>query len=946
MASFVDPATGHVTADPVVHGFRWVAPGDPLVTELITIWQKWIETTLATNGLTLLNYTDCVVLYAEILLVAPSAEFSSIIAAAPSPTAVFRGLLAALGENKPEPMNRAQGAKYLAHKKRSFTGAQTLACTLNASDLILRQDTYVPEWQARITYYDTNTAGGGLTLGWVWFYDPLAMRNGTLASGLLNSVRRLAEGAFRLPRNTAVPRPAPTPPAPIVPATELSPQQQQAHDAAMQVHLLTPQTDSIPPPDAAHCILSLVAANPYQASAQLRVDHPEGPARQSAGAEEIGALTTGISGKSVGYRSRLRGAISAANNPGDPNPLSEFLGDEVNSTGVLLGTLKDMAQSLLPASMQVEELLFTLQGIRALGHALKPHAAYFEHVRSMAKTAGDAPPAIDEMLELLAMQCQSANFGLGGTTALAIGTGQANLAGGPTRTANANAAMIAVASEKQNAQVFIWVANLCEDPNTTSIQVHRALFICANEAHPDWKTAGVLHAAAWGNVNATLINYKLALVYEYSTDHYIGIYLCHMLVAAAVRSKLLTAAQALDLVGFSLTALAKAARQDDWKPLDIVNDADHTIRSELARLQRRPAPPRTAAAHLLTDAAEITRATVYFKAFMEALGLQRDGENSVASLMTEHSAAATANTTMSTTAMVTVLTSNATLYKAAIAATGLHYGGCRTAINVRAEIPTCNYRNSDMAGPIREHAKIMDMLVQAEHVATTKRFCEDFFDDKPLLAGQTNASAASALIRSSAGGGGGGGGGGGSGAVKTKAERKAEDLARKKAKTEADKAANGGKPTDHSDASKAERQAKRDSAREKNVASFDAATGCVIEGPPSGPQTMSFGIRKFNLTKAKEVWPGKCYPSMFAASCGWDEESSLRYARVACPLTDAEHPDGCNAHKLDDGTPLPNSLRIGTRSSGGGRGGGRGGADKGKGKGKNNGRGKGKGRGK
>ena len=936
MASFVDPATGHVTTDPGVHGFRWLVPGDPLVTERFTLWQDWVETTLGNNGLTLLNYTDCVVLYAEVLLVAPSAAFSSIIAAAPSPSAVFRGLLAALGEDKPKLMNRAQGAKYLMHKKRSFTGAQTLACTLHAADLILRPDTYVPAWQARITYHDAATAGGGLTLGWIWYYDPLAMRNGTLASGLLSSVRRLAEQAFRLPLNNAVPRPAPTPPAPIAPATALDPQQQQAHDAAMQVHLLTPQTDSIPPPDTAHCVLVLAAANPYQASAQLRVSHAEGPARQSAGAEEIGALTTGISGKSVGYRGRLRDAISAANNPGDPNPLSEFLGDEVNSTGVLLGTLRDMAQSLLPAGTQAEEQLFTIQGLRALSHALKPHAAYFEHVRSMATSAGSLPPSIDEMLELLATQCQSTALGLGGATALAIGTGQANLAGGPARTANANAAMLAAASEKQNAQVFIWVANLCEHSDTTSIQVHRALFICANAAHPDWKTSGVLHAAAWGNVNATLINFKLALVYEYSTDHYIGIYLCHMLVAAAVRSKLLTAAQALDLVGFSLTALAKSARQDDWKPLDIVNDADHAIRAELSRLQRRAAPPKTAAAHLLTDAAEITRAIVYFKALMEALGLQRDGENSVASLMTEHSAAATANTTMSTSALVAVLTSNASLFKAAIAATGLNYGGCRTAINVRSEVPTCNYRNSDMAGPLREHAKIGDMLIQAEQVATTKRFCEDFLDDKPLLAGQTNASAAAALIRSSAGSGGGGGGGAGG---KTKAERKAEEVARKKAKTEAEKASNGGKPTGDSDAIKAEQQAKTKAAREKNVASFESATCCIIEGPPSGAQTMSFGIRKFNLTKAKEVWPGKCYPSIFAASCGCDEESSLRYARVACPLTDAEHPDGCDAHKLDASTPRPNTLRVDGKGEGKGK-------SKGKGKGKGNGKGKGKGRGK
>ena len=46
IASFVDPATGHVTTDPDVHQYRWLALVDPQVAEYITSWQKWIETTL------------------------------------------------------------------------------------------------------------------------------------------------------------------------------------------------------------------------------------------------------------------------------------------------------------------------------------------------------------------------------------------------------------------------------------------------------------------------------------------------------------------------------------------------------------------------------------------------------------------------------------------------------------------------------------------------------------------------------------------------------------------------------------------------------------------------------------------------------------------------------------------------------------------------------------
>ena len=114
IASFVDPATGHMTADPGVHQYLWLALADPQVAECITSWQEWIGTTVAANGMTLFRYSDCVVLYTEGLLVAPSAAFSTIFASVPSPTAIFRGLLAALGDDEPKPMNRAQGARYLA----------------------------------------------------------------------------------------------------------------------------------------------------------------------------------------------------------------------------------------------------------------------------------------------------------------------------------------------------------------------------------------------------------------------------------------------------------------------------------------------------------------------------------------------------------------------------------------------------------------------------------------------------------------------------------------------------------------------------------------------------------------------------------------------------------------------------------------------------------------
>ena len=581
MAYFVDPRTGLTTTDPRVHGFLWIATGDPELTELLTIWQNWLKTTLAINGMVMLSYTDILTLYSEIMLVSQAAAERPFIPEPPGPVAAIRGLRSAIFEDKPQVMNRAQGAKYLSLRQRSFTSEQTTACTLQLADLVVRQSTWIPEWQL-ITYNQAATTGGGQVVGWVCFYDPMAIRDGSVASGALENVRAQAVRVFMIPPNIAPPRPPP-----LVQMGPLAQVQQQLADAALHAHVMAPHPDSIAAQDVKERVLTLMSMNQFQSTPQLRVDHPEGPARQNACAEEIGTMSAGINGTNSAMKQRIYSVISAATGHLESNPLLEFLGKGNTSIGQLLDALKDMAQNLLTLDQQKDVFLFTVQGIRALNNALHSHTAFFEHIRSSAASAGGSQPSIAEMLELLTKRCSDA-ASHGGPIVASDGAHHAQ--GQTPRATHASQAVLAAAALKQNAQVLIWAVEILADPNTRSIDLHRALFICANAAHPDWISSGLLHALAFGNINATLIDHKLCLVYEYSTDHYIGIYLCHMLVASAVRAKLLTEAQAKQLVGFSLTALAKSVRSNDWAPMDIVNDADLAIRAELNRQRLLPPP--------------------------------------------------------------------------------------------------------------------------------------------------------------------------------------------------------------------------------------------------------------------------------------------------------------------------------------------------------------------
>ena len=937
MASFVAPNTGIVTADDRVHKYLWVSIDDADMAAKLKTWQSWIATPKAINGITVWSYTDLLALAVEILLPGPGIADDLILTAPPGPGAIMRGLAAALGDDRPPPQSRAQGAKLLAHKARSFSPADITAVTLVPADLVQRQGTYIPVWQ-RITYHEAEHMGGGLTLAWLHYYDPSAVRSGLTASTALNSIRARAVAARILRPNLAAPRQPP--PGPNDPQNQ---EQVDAAAGALAVHNLTPQPDSIPADEVKFAVLNLLGGNQYQANRQLRTDHPEGAARRAAMTEEIDSFPIGIDGLSPGYRNRLRVAIGAAGQAGDPNHLNDFLGDERQSAAGLLASMKDMAQSLLPPEMQKDALLYTTQGIRALNIALVTHAAYFEHHRAAAASAGAAAPTVEARLEQLAVRVGEIDA-TGGAITAAFGGGQVSSANqsGAGRTA-CRASWTAAAARPENARVLLWLSDMLEDESTTSVEIHRALFVSANAAHPDWRSTGFLHALGWGNINAALLDHKYALIYEYATDYYIGLYLADALVSAAVRSRLVTAAQQVWLSGLSLTALAKSLRAENWAGVDIVNDVDNAIQSELATISYRAAPPKTPLAVTFCDTVTVTRAVIFLKALMEALGLQRDGDGSVAELMTDGNAAIISNTTFSVAAMCRIVEAYQAIYKAAITATGRAYTWTHSDVNVRADLPTRNYPPTAIEGLLRNLKMLHDRLAAAEDAAATQRLLKSMGDSAPPpAAGQSNVSAAAILLRSAHSGGGADGAGGGAEAGASK--RKAAKEATKADKS--DKASKQPKPDTAADADKA-KLAREEEVKKKaaaNTAALDAATGVEVEGQPGGQQQMKFGNRTWDLTKAREQWPaGSCFAAIFAASCSSDPAKSLEYARKCCPMTTAQHPDGCAAHKIPEDATRPNALRVFPLKRGGG--------DKGKGKGgrgtggggKGGGKGKGKG---
>ena len=948
MASFVNPASGESTTDAGVHLFKWVVVSDDDLSKNLKEIQPWITTTTM-NGTVWYAWADLVVEWLEFGVtgdaIAPRLALAEVI----GPAAVVRGLLTILDPMPKEALTRSQFARLARHRARRLPEAGVAEITLRVADLIPRPTLYLPAWQ-HITYAEADSMGGGMFLSWWYFYDSESARGQSDASFLLNQVRAFAVTQGLLAENLLPPRPPLPIPDPVASATAGAPPVNQdaieAALAAAEHDRRMEQPDAIDPQTVRFAVLDLAAYNPFQIDYCYRSEAMEGPPRRAAATMEVASLRLSIGGGHLGVRARLQSIVSAAIPEGEVNhllTLTRMEGDVLQPPSYA-PFLKDLAQILLPSEAAKEEVLLTPQGIRTLNVALSKHAAFIDHQLNTTSSEGDHRPSTRDVLEWLTRRTAENPAVVGGSLAYAASNPAAaasvNVAGSAGKGLN-NAAYFAAAQKPENAQVMIWVASITADPASTSVDVHQAIFVVKNTDHPTWVPTGFLHALGWGTINAAVIDPKLAAVYEYSSNKYIGIYLCYRISHAMQRARLLTEEQVSYLKGFSLEELAKAVRSNDWSKLDVVNLIDYEIQRKLAEMTWLDAPAATPFELTLTDTAMVTRATCLIKALFEAFGMQRDGDLSIAKLCTDLNTEVIANTAMPTKVLTKMIEANVAIYQYAFTLAGRDYAACRGATNVHMLLPPTNYKREDLQPHLDARTRKMEQLhkVMVE-MGARKQIGADVgsFD-----ASQGGVEAAVAAIRSGYYAKTKAGKATGSTATDAEAKRQREaegaEAETKKAKLEKEKA-------DKEAARKAESAEKSRAKRAADAAAFDAATCAPIEGLPPN-QTLTFGTRTFDFHALTEKWgTDRCWPAIIAYQCGADHATGLKYARKCCPQNDTVHPDGCAEHTAPSGFKLSEFRTDKPKpASGKGKGGKSGGGGKGKGKNsKKKGGGKGKGK--
>ena len=936
MASFVHVTTGADTANADDHKYKWMRFTSDDLSSGVKIFQPWLKTTTV-GTVTVYSWTDIVALWAEVGRIGDDISARELAGEPVSPDAVARGLAVALQGMPATACTRPQGVRFMQHNCRDLPAEKLAELTLTAADLLSRDTTYLPAWQSA-TYGHASQLGVPSVLGWLYYYDPQFMRGETDASQKLWDLREYATIQKTLPENHASERP--NPPSVPTPADAANPPSNHAAiEAAVdnwEEHRRTPHPDSVDPEMAMYVVVDLLSSNQYQADWRLRPELPEGPPRDAAAAFEIYSSGASLDGTTSGMRSRIRGAVSALAAEGETAPLEQLLDDKSISAPAYLVAFKELAQLLLSEERQKDAHLYTPHGARALNNALKPYAAFLDHIRSEAPAEGAAAqPSVERLLERLTEHIANTSATHGVAAAAGGGGAMITSSAGGAPAAGKHvgyAAWQKAASLQVNAQVLFWLDSLVKK-GATSLQIHRAIFVCSNKDHPKWTSTGFLHAIGWGTINAALVDSNLSAIYEYATNHYIGLYLAHMIVAAMRRSNLLTEEQVEHLKGFSLEQLASKLRAGDWATLDLVNTADLAIQGRLAELTYRKPPPSIPYAVTLTDPSSVTRIIVIVKAIFEALGMQRDGDNSVAGLMHSLNTEVVASTATPTVVLAKRLMSNAQLYKLALKLAGRDYHAARGAVSVHHDLPSTNFKEEDIGPAQKLHTRQMDLLVKLTEEQQARDFLGGLDTTDTLALGESSATAASALIiRQHAGGTAGAGkkqaGDDVAGGKRQRGEQEDADTDEKKRKS-----------SEHQKELDEKSRAKVKALAE----AFDSATKTEITGKPTEQQAISFVGRSFDLTALRDKYgTDKCWPAIIAGSCGATPEKRLEYARKCCPQEADTHPDQCDAHTLPDGCRLSQfrldkpgraSKSTGVKGKGGG---------KGKGKGRGGGKGKGK----
>ena len=893
--SFVD-TYGADTADPAVHGFAWMRFADNAEGEGFRAWQPWMRWQ-DRNGVLCFQWVDCVSFFSEVALFDASILAVGVVTSPPGPARVRAGLVTVARSIQKVRQTRAQGATALSRAARNLSPADRAICTIGILDTILRDGNAQPQWQASITYGLLETAATGAeALVALYYYEGDAMRTppGTIA--MLLAVRRAAERTGRLRLVTGyAPYPAP-PPAPL-------------------------PTDDVDALEVAYAICEAMGDNGFNDPAQ-RVSYPVGPARAASRQAEVEGIVTRPTGDSPEMRRRAFDTVGACAT--NITLLLDPRGDEIFTTGRAVTAMTTAAAQCVDAVHRAPAVLFTIPGMRALHNGLIPHVAWMNLPDVLVL-------ALQDKLEKLSDRCTlfAANAGnAGGSQFSAVGAGAfagggATQTGGPTNSLGWRQSIVMATQSGDAAGILHEVEALLHDQGTRSEDIHELLFRGCSQAAPARRSTGLLHAMAWGSVDAGALNPSWALIKVYSTDEAIGRYLFRMVTDYLLRNRQLTPDQVSRISGTSLVTLAKALRSSSWGKgtIDIQNDVIRAITAQLAEASSLAAPPKTPSYLVYADHTQNTRIPGVTSCVLEALGMQRDGDGSLRAEMDASHATIVGNADhLPPGALAKLLRAQKELWEAGWQELGDLYHPTRGGTNASAALPTQNLRN----GEASSRRVLFDRLFHDLTAAYQQQALIGQASGTAKLSGADALAAANEELRRS------------SGAKKQPrldggADDKDEPLTKKERK---------GKPSaaDAAD-EEAEKQRRRNDQDEKLRQKYGSERG-KMQGTQDAP-VFVFGDKHFDVKKAREAWPkGCCVPSLCAASLGGNNvELRKLFARNACPVKSddpnaADHKWGAKCHAVPDGAAKGHTFIIAAAGA------------KKKGKGMTDAKGKGKGKGK
>ena len=877
--SFVDNH-GNDTADPALHGFRWMRMANNQETESIRAWQPWMQ--YDTKGTTIcVDWAEATSLALEVATFDPTMTNASVIVSVPGTNCIRRILISASISIPKMAVTRAQAASQLIKAKNNLAPQDRALTIIRVLDLLTRNGLVLPAWVTNITYGILDGAATGTeALIFLYYYEADAMRAPAGASASLVAFRRAAEGSRRLQRIVGW---QPYPAGPPIPAV----------------------IDNVDPNIVAFAVAEAMGDTGFN-DAALRGYAPAGPARTSARHAEVDGVVHRPDGNTPEMRKRaIHTAGACATNI---TALLDPRGTEVFSTPRAVSAISAVAAICLSAAQRAPEVLFSQAGLRTLHLALTAHVAWcaFAEVIDLATA---------DKIEALATRAAQMH---GGPALLgAVGAqGAGGQLGATSNVGNWRTGAINALQTGAAADIIHEAETLLSAEGTRSEDLHERLFRGCSAAAPDRKSTGLLHSIAWGNSDAGSLNQAWSLLKSYSSDESIGRYLAKLIVAQMRRDGSLTDDHVQRLDGLSMTSLAKALRGPTWGggSVDIVNDVIGIINSKLSEATGMAPAGRMPYALVYADPATCRRVPKILSAILEALGLQRDGPGSVREQME-----VTQNTILGhegqlpPDAIAKLMKSQKELWEASLQETVDLYHHCRSGANVNADLPTVNLRSGVAMMKRNAFNKLAIDIVQAYYTQS--------------LAGTVNGSATltGSLAQAKA-----------VELLMPKPVRGRPDTAdtEQGGRAKAQKADDGLSDAERDAKKTANKQAQHDSLLKKYGDTKGEMKGTT------GAAVFHFGDKLFDATAAGAAWSGCCIPGIIAASmANGDAKLARRFIANNCPDPDsAGHEWNGACHTVPDGAKKASSFIINPNTRGDkggdratGKGKGKGGRSKGKG---------------